>query len=225
MRKRLITIVGILLSGLVLAQNTDVREITPFDKIKVSGEVKVYVEKGDRESVTVKTNEIPTSDIISEIKNKTLEIRLKNNLYKNVKAEVYVTYRELRDIHVSGAAYVSVNDTLMVDKLTLTVKTSSEFDGTLMANTADLRVTQASTARLRGKVNNYEAQASTGGILAALELQSDSTFVKVSSGATAKVYASELLDAKIQTGGSLVHTGGAKQKNVKSFLGSKVYEQ
>ncbi|MGE0076616.1 MAG: head GIN domain-containing protein [Bacteroidales bacterium] len=225
MKKFALLLVGILLSATIFAQNTEQRTITSFDKIKVSGEIKVFISKGDKETATIKSYEIPTSDIIAEVNGKTLEIKLKKGIYKQVKAEVYVTFRELRDISVAAAAYVSANDTLKADKLTLSVITSSEFDCDIIANTMDVKVGQGSSARIRGNVKNYEASVNTAGILSALELKSDSTFVTVGSGATAKVFASELLDAKVRMGGSLTYTGTPKQKNIKTFLGSTVLEQ
>ena len=78
--KRLLTITfGILLTGLTVAQNVEQRELPFFDKIKVSGQIKVFIEKGDKELATIKANEILTSDIIVEVVGKTLEIKLKKD--------------------------------------------------------------------------------------------------------------------------------------------------
>ncbi|HPD95651.1 MAG TPA: head GIN domain-containing protein [Tenuifilaceae bacterium] len=218
-------IVGVVLSSAVYAQNTDERTLTPFDELKVYGEVKVYLEKGEAEHAKVITEDIPVKDIITEIDGKTLIVKLKSNIYKNVRAEVYVTYRELREVSTSAAASISLNSTLNADKITLDINTSSEFVGEISANTGTFTVGQGATLRLNGNVKNYEAKVNTGGILSALDCKSDSTFVTVSSGGIAKVFASKLLDAKVRTGGSLTITGKPEQKKVKTFLGANVIEQ
>ncbi len=224
--KRLLTITfGILFAGVTVAQNVEQRELPFFDKIKVSGQIKVFIEKGDKELATIKANEILTSDIIVEVVGKTLEIKLKKDSKKQAKAEVFVKYRELRDISVAAAAYVSMNDTLKVDKLVLNVITTSEFDSDIIANTIDVKVGQGSSVRLRGKVQNYEATVSTKGILSALELKADSAFITVGTGAVAKIYAKELIEANVRPAGSLTYTGEPKQKNIKTSVGSTVREE
>ena len=84
---------------------------------------------------------------------------------------------------------------------------------------------QGSTVRVRGAVKNYEAKVNTGGVLSALDLVSDSTFVTVSTGAIAKVNASRLIDAKVRTGGSLTYTGNPKQKSINTLMGATIVEQ
>lgn len=224
--KRLLTITfGILLSGLAVAQNVEQRELPFFDKIRVSGEIKVFIEKGDKEMATIKANEILVSDIILEVVGKTLEIKLKKDSKKQAKAEVFVKYRELRDVSVAAAAYVSMNDTLKVDKLVLNVITTSEFDSDIIANTIDVKVGQGSSVRLRGTVQNYEATVNTKGILSALELKADSAFVTVGTGAIAKIYAKEFIEANVRPVGNLTYSGEPKQKNIKTSIGSTVREE
>jgi hypothetical protein len=225
MKKYLFILVGLALSVFASAQNTESRDITPFDKVKVIGEIKVYLQHDSVEHISVKTYDMPTSDIHTEVKGKTLEVALKANIYKSVKADIYVYYRELRDISLSAAASVSLNDTLTGDKVVINANTSSEFDGGLNVETADIVVGQGSTVRIRGAVKNYEAKVNTGGILSALDLVSDSTFVTVSTGAIAKVNASQLIDAKVRTGGSLTYTGNPKQKKINTLMGATIVEQ
>jgi len=224
--KRLLTITfGILFAGVTVAQNVEQRELPFFDKIKVSGQIKVFIEKGDKELATIKANEILVSDIIVEVVGKTLEIKLKKDSKKQAKAEVLVKYRELRDISVAAAAYVSMNDTLKVDKLVLNVITTSEFDSDIIANTIDVKVGQGSSVRLRGTVQNYEATVNTKGVLSALELKADSAFVTVGTGAIAKIFAKEFIEANVRPAGNLTYSGEPKQKNIKTSVGSTVREE
>lgn len=225
MKQLSLTIAGVLLAVIVTAQNADQRELPFFNKVKVSGEIKVFLEKGDREMATVNVSEILASDVILEVADSTLEIKLKKNSQKKAKAEVYVKYTDLKGISVAAAAYVSLNDTLKVDNLQLSVITNSEFDSDIIANTIDVKVGQGSSVRVRGTVRSYNAKLSTKGILSALELKSDSTNVSVGSGAMAKVYARELIDASVGIAGSLVYTGEPKQKNIKTSIGSSVTEE
>lgn len=207
------------------AQQTAVYTLNEFDKLRVWGEFKVFLVKGDSLSAKVETQGIPASDIAINVIGKTLEVKLKGKLYDRVSASVYITYNELRDISVSAAASVSFQDTLKAEKVSINVNTSSEFDGALIAQTADITVGQGSTVRLRGSVSSYEVKVNTGGILSAIDLISPQTYVKVNTGATAKVYASKLIDANVSTGGSLTYTGNPEQKKIKTLVGATIIEQ
>lgn len=224
--KRLISLLGLtVLTLTTFAQQSAEYSLNEFDKLRVWGEIKVFLTKGDELRATVQTQGIPASDIAVDVKGKTLEVRLKGKIYDRVSASVYVTYKELRDISISAASSVSLQDTLKADKVTLQVNTSSEFDGAINAETADISVGQGSTVRVRGKVNSYEAVVNTGGILSAIDLISPKTFIKVSSGASARVFASKVLEANVRTGGSLTYTGNPEQKNIKTLIGANIIEQ
>lgn len=214
----LVTIIG-------FAQQTAVYTLNEFDKIRVWGEFKVFLVKGDTLRAKVESQDIPASDIVISVNGKTLEVKLKGKLYDRISASVYITYNELRDVSVSAAASVSLQDTLKAEKVTINVNTSSEFDGALTAQTADITVGQGSTVRIRGIVSSYEAKVNTGGILSAIDLISPKTYVNVNTGASAKVYASKLIDAKVSTGGSLTYTGNPEQKKIKTLVGATIIEQ
>lgn len=224
--KRLISLLGLtVLTLTTFAQHSAEFSLNEFDKLRVWGEIKVFLTKGDELKAVVQTQGIPASDITVDVKGKTLELRLKGKIFDRVSANVYVTYKELRDISISAASSVSLQDTLKADKVTLQVNTSSEFDGVINAETADISVGQGSTVRIRGKVNSYEAVVNTGGILSAIDLISPKTFIRVSSGASARVFASKTLEANVRTGGSLTYTGNPGQKNIKTLMGANIIEQ
>lgn len=224
--KRVISVLCLALVSISgFAQQTAVYTLNEIDKLRVWGEFKVFLVKGDSLSAKVETQGIPASDIAINVIGKTLEVKLKGKLYDRVSASVYITYNELRDISVSAAASVSFQDTLKAEKVSINVNTSSEFDGSLIAQTADITVGQGSTVRLRGSVSSYEVKVNTGGILSAIDLISPQTYVKVNTGATAKVYASKLIDANVSTGGSLTYTGNPEQKKIKTLVGATIIEQ
>lgn len=224
--KRVISVLCLALVSISgFAQQTAVYTLNEFDKLRVWGEFKVFLVKGDSLSAKVETQGIPASDIAINVIGKTLEVKLKGKLYDRVSASVYITYNELRDISVSAAASVSFQDTLKAEKVSINVNTSSEFDGALIAQTADITVGQGSTVRLRGSVSSYKAKVNTGGILSAIDLISPQTYVKVNTGATAKVYASKLIDVNVSTRGSLTYTGNPEQKKIKTLVGATIIEQ
>ncbi len=222
--------IGILLSFIALSilsvnsQNTEERKVSSFDKLKVSSELKVYLTKGVEEKVKVVASGIDIKDVLTEVIGKTLEIELSRGIFLNANIEVYITYKEIRDINVGASGRVSVQEPLTGDKVILNANTNGELTADLNLRTVDVKVGQGATVRLNGKTGSIDARINTGGILAAIDLQADSIYVRVGSAGTAKVRASYLLDANVRTGGTLTYTGKPINKTISTGIGATINE-
>jgi hypothetical protein len=203
-------------------QKTEERALNSFDKLKVSSEVKVFLSKGNEDRVKIVASGIDPSEVETTVNGKTLQIALKRGIYIEVNVEIFLTYKEIREISVGSSGRVSVQNPLAGDKMVLIANTNGELDAELLLRTADIRVGQGAVIRLTGKIGSIDAKVSTGGILTALDIQSDSTYVRVNSAGTAKVSALFLLDANVRTGGTLTYSGSPKSCNIKSGLGASV---
>jgi hypothetical protein len=222
--KKSLSILSLVLVASLFAfgQKTEERVLNPFDKLKVSSEVKVFLSKGNEDKVKIVASGIDPSEVETTINGKTLQIALKRGIYIEVNVEIFLTYKEIREITVGSSGRVSVQNPLAGDKMVLTANTNGELDAELMLKTADIRVGQGAVIRLKGKIGSIDAKVSTGGILTALDIQSDSTYVRVNSAGTAKVNALFLLDANVRTGGTLTYSGSPKTCTINSGLGASV---
>jgi len=81
MKRAIFTICFALISFGGFAQQSASYTVNDFDKLKVWGEFKVFLNKGDTLTARVQTQGIPSSDIVIETNNKTLEVKLKGKLY------------------------------------------------------------------------------------------------------------------------------------------------
>ncbi len=224
MMKKVIVIIGFFITSHLSAysQQSEDRKLSSFDKVSVLSEVNVYMTKGVAESVKINASGIGLNDVQTIVNGKTLQIELSRSFQKGTKVEIYLTYKEVREINVASAGKVSVQDTLVGDKVVLNVITSGELDSELKLKTIDVKVGQSGIIRLKGKVGSMDAKVTTGGILSAFDLLSDSTYVKVSSTGIAKVFVNSLLDADLKTGGNLSYTGKPKQKVIKTGIGTTI---
>jgi hypothetical protein len=204
------------------SQKTEERFLNSFDKLKVSSEVKLFLSKGNEDKVKIVTTGIDPTEVETIINGKTLQIALKRGIYIDVNVEIFLTYKEIREISVGSSGRVSVQNPLAGDKMVLIANTNGEIDAELFLRTVDIRVGQGAVIRLKGKIGSIDAKVSTGGILTALDIQSDSTYVRVNSAGTAKVNAIFLLDANVRTGGTLTYSGSPKSCSIKSGLGASV---
>jgi len=221
--KQILIITGFIIANYFsYSQQIEERKLTSFDKVNVLSDVNVYMSKGSEEKVKVSAYGIDLSDVETIINGKTLQIQLTKGVQKNARIDIYITYKEVRDLSVAAAGKISIQDTLMGDKVVLNAITNGEIDSELKLKTVDINIGQGGVVRLTGKVGSIDAKLTTGGILSAINLQSDSTYVKVSSTGNAKVTANSLIDADIRTGGNLTYAGKPGQKNIKKGFGTSV---
>lgn len=65
-------------------------------------------------------------------------------------------------------------------------------------------------------------KVATGGTLSAYKLEADNTIVKANTGGNAKVMAVESIDARANTGGSIIYKGDPKKVQRKDGLSGSV---
>lgn len=203
-------------------QTTEERNLSAFDKLKVGSEVRVFLTKGNEEKVKIVASGIELSDVETTVNGKTLQIELSRGIHIDASVELYITYKEIREINVGASGLVSLQNPLTGDKVVLNANTNGQLQAELSLKTVDIKVGQGATMRLSGKTGSMDAKISTGGILSALDIQSDSTYIRVGSGGTAKVNVTQLLDANVRTGGTLIYSGAPKQDKIKTGIGATV---
>jgi hypothetical protein len=222
--KRITILFSLLIGNYIIAtsQTTEERKLPSFDKLKITSDVKVFLTKGTEEKVKVVVSGLELLDVETKVNGKTLEIELSRGIHMDASVELYVSYKEMRDINVGASGRLSVQTPLDGDKVVLIANTNGEIDTELNLKTVDVKVGQGAVVRLRGKTGSIDANVSTKGILSALEIQSDSTYIQVGSAGIAKVTAIYLLDANVRMGGTLTYSGTPKEKNIKTGIGATV---
>jgi len=218
-------LITLLIQSPLLSKNEQVRDLSHFDKLKVTNEIVVYLQKGEKESALISARGIELENIITDVTGNTLEITLSRGVYKDANVEIYLTYTDIREIFVSGSGRVSVQSTVEGDKLTLAANTNGVIDAEVKLSTLDVSARKAATVSLRGTVGSIDAVVNTGATLSSLDLQSDSTYVRVASKGIAKVRSTALLDAHVRSGGSLTYTGSPTSKSIKKGIGVTVIQQ
>lgn len=208
----------------VSSQNSEERELPFFDKLKVTNQIKVYLTHGNENKARIVVSGVEFDDIITEVDAKTLEISFGRGLYKDVSVEVYLTYKELRDIYVSASGRASFQNELSGDKVVFNANTNGAIEASVDLRTSDIIVNKAGSIRLDGKLGSFEARVSTAGVLTASDLMVDSVYVTVRTKGLAKISAKEMLEADVRTGGTLSLTGQPKNKSIKTGFGAIVNE-
>jgi hypothetical protein len=208
------------------AEKTETRNVSNFNAIKVSSGIDLFLKMGDTEEVTVVADDDVIDKIITEVKDGTLKIYMKqNNGWNswNIKSrKVYVKVKELNKLHASAGSDVQSDNTLSGE--TLEVKASSGSDVNLDIHYKNFSVdaSSGSDARISGKTKNLEAEASSGSDIKAQDLESVNCKVRVSSGSDATITVTEELNARASSGGDVRYYGNPQIKDINESSGGDV---
>jgi hypothetical protein len=210
MIKRTIAIVTIIIfwtSSFVLAQKSDTRELSSFNRISVGEAIDVYLIQGSSESVRIEVSGMDIEEVLTEVKGDRLKVHLERGNYKNIDVEVWVTYKTIEEIDMSSASSVITQGVLKSNSLK--IDASSAADGDLEIDVESLDVTVASSADLEvsGKASMQDVNVSSAGKYDGYDLDCEEAEVSASSAGSARVMASKKIDANASSAGSIRYKG------------------
>jgi hypothetical protein len=227
---------GILLIAIILGANiqalafssekTENRNLKDFNKIKVSSGIDLYLRMGETEEVKVVADGDIIDQVITEVKDGTLKIYMKQNNNWNwgttKSREVYVSVKELERLDASSGSDVNSENTLTGESLKVSASSGSDVNLDIHYKNFSLDSSSGSDARISGKTKNFEAEASSGSDIKAQDLESVICKVSVSSGSDATVNVSDELYANASSGGDVRYYGNPKVKDINESSGGDV---
>jgi hypothetical protein len=205
---------GILLFGTICmlsAQdlNKQSRNIGSFNEVHAGKGINATLIEGDREKLLIHIENGEVTDVITEVKGRKLDIKLKTKIYSNVAVQVFVTYKSLKAISASTGAFIKSDAVIRAENLDIKSNTGSTV--ILEVDTKSLSSTVSSSKiEVVGKTEFQEVKTYAGGKYIADQLESKDAMVKATTGGNAWIYATNKLDAKATTGGKVIYVGNPK---------------
>jgi hypothetical protein len=238
-------------SGLIHADNAQLRKVGSFTAINVSNAIDLYLtQSGSNEVAVSASTEEYRDKIITEVEGGTLIIKMDHNngwfnwkYWGNTKAKVYVSVKDIDAITASGATNVRIitkvespklkiklsgasdfKGVLEVGALNLQVSGASDFKGRIEAKSLVLDASGASTVELDGNVEDLSADVSGASNAKLQDLKAKGGTVQTSGASTAKVNVSQLLKLDA-SGASTIHYYGAPNRKEIKNTGSSTIRQ
>jgi Protein of unknown function (DUF2807). len=208
-------------------KNAQVRNVTGFNAIKVSGSIEVYLIQGNTEAVAVSASEEKFRDKIkTEVVKGTLNIYYDGDRISftsaNKKLKAYVSFKNIEALDVSGASDLNISGTLKANSLRVSVSGASKLGGAL--NVSDLKITAsgASETKINGSVTNLEIEASGASDVKGYELTVDNCDAKATGASDIYLTVNKQLSAHASGASSVFYKGDAVMKEVHSSGASSV---
>ena len=186
------------------------RNIGDFDGLKVSSGIDVIIKQGENVSLLLEADENLHEVIKTEVIDNTLKIHTTKNIRRAKTTKVYLIYRDLNSIRVSSAGDVQGENTLRCDYLSIDLSSAGDLKLDLEVEEVDCDISSSGDARLSGKTDLLKVNLSSAGDLYAYELVSKICRVSCSSAGDARVNASEELDLRCSSAGSIYYKGDAE---------------
>jgi hypothetical protein len=135
-----------------------------------------------------------------------------------------VYFKKLEAVEANEGSIVSCKTEIKAIDFTLIAKEGSQIKA--IVNAAKITVTCASGAEiyLSGETKNLDVVTNSGGKFEGENCISSQATISVNAGGYAKVYATDLVNAKTRAGGAITIYGKPKQINQKTVLGGTIKE-
>jgi hypothetical protein len=221
--KNLLICLYILLCSFVgYSQNTETRSIAEFKKIDVWGNIRIDLQKSDSNSIYIDANSVPLDEIITEIKNDVLKIKMRSNLFKDVVINIKINYKEIVDIKANASAELIFLNKIVAEKLTVESIGGARVVLDVELKKSDLTAYQGGQVDIKGKSVFASVFANSGGILSATNLITDEANIKLNTGGKCEITVNKKLVARVNTKSSLSYFGKPEIEEIKTSLGANV---
>lgn len=195
---------GIKGNGNVVKQD---RQIGSFSGLDVGGAFKVFLTQGDKESIVVEADENLMSIITTEVRGNTLMIKTTEDIRDYETLNIYLTFKDMDEIEVSGACHLSGENKMKFDNLDLDCSGASDVELKLGTASLNLDCSGASQVELYGSAQSMEMSISGASHFDGYDLEADICEVDVSGASHAKIYVNKELSAEVSGAASLKYKG------------------
>jgi hypothetical protein len=210
-------------------KNAEVRNVSSFSGIKVSGGIDVYLSQGSEYALAVSASEDKFRDNIkTEINNGILTISysggsLRFNESRNLR--VYISFKDLESIEGSGASDFKFSETFKANSLRLKLSGASEIKGAININNLDVNISGASTVKMNGNVQNIKIDASGASDLKNYELVADNCIANLSGASDVKLTVNKSVSVKASGASTFNYKGNPDKRDVNTSGASSVSQR
>jgi hypothetical protein len=197
------------------------KQVGEFTKVTAFDKIDVYLIKSTENKVVLKGDKKEDVELVN--KSGELKIRMSfGNLLKgdNISATVY--YTNLDAIEANEGSRISSNEIFEGLLFDIIAKEGSEVKIKLDVDKLNARASQGSILKLEGNVDYADILVNSGAKYEAKNLITKQTTITGNAGGEADVYATDLVDAKVRAGGTILIHGKPKQINQKTIAGGTI---
>jgi hypothetical protein len=199
--------------------------IGTLKEIHLNGGIHVQVIQGNVPSLSIQTDENIVPKINVAMKNGVLDISLSSKIASSTGIDIFVTADSLEGIEMEAGTQVETPNGLRGTRLK--IKSSAGATGIFQLAYDDLicRSTAGSELLLAGTAHRTSFIFSSGGMIDAVQLQTQKAKVEGDSGGSAQIQVTGELTADVSSGGSLLYAGNPPVETIRATSGGEVQKK
>jgi hypothetical protein len=193
--------------------NEDRNISNDFSSIKVSHGLDLYITQSNDVSLSIEADENLHDLIITDVENSVLRIYATENIRRASSKKIILNIEDLSAIKATSGSNVNVTNTIEVDDLEINTTSGANLNLDINTQKLNCQSTSGSNVRLSGKTDYLTAKATSGSHIKALNLMTNNSNVKATSGADISVNTSKELTARATSGGDIRYSGNPEIVN------------
>jgi len=193
-------LIGILIiSQITNAQELVTRNLSGFHAVSVMGKMRVELYKSDTSRVEFTVSNVPSDNLITEVTDSVLSIRLKTDTNKSSIFKVLVYYSNLDEITVASNTLLVSPQIITGENIKFTARSGAKMELELNLKNLVADVKQGGILVFTGSVKVQKITVNTGATYSAYKLTAEDSYVVANAGSKAKVCASRIIDVSSNT--------------------------
>ncbi len=218
---KLFTLLVILTSVVLSAQNPVEKTIGQFTELKVFDLIQVKLVKSKENKIVISGNH--SEDVL--VNNKNGKLKIKMNLEKSfdgdgTKVTLYYTSVDILDANEGATIYSS--DNIKQYEIDLKSQEGGKINVNFDVTYANIKAVTGGIIEASGTAKNQKVSLLTGGIYKGETVDTEKTEVSINAAGEAYIKASQLADIKIRAGGDVFVYGNPKTVNESKVLGGRI---
>lgn len=201
-----------------------------FTRISVFGPFEILLVPADRNSLFFNYGHLDPDDVIAEVDEGRLTLKMRNRKYLNDWKEnrgsdyvkVRLAYKSLDEVIARAGAIVRNDETLVSRNLLIDSDMGAEVKLKVKAKNLYIQCKMGSDNRISGKSELLDIRAGMGALLDAQNLVAESCYIKAGMGADVKVHVTGELKVNASMGAIVHYTGNPAILDSSTALGGEV---
>lgn len=195
--------------------SSETREVGSFDGIEISGNFEVELYKGQEGQIELTGAADQLENIITEVENNQLKIRVKKGRYlkwwKLSKVYIKIPVEEINSCGFSGSGMIKSRDLLSAEFLNLNLSGSAKAYYQIQTDKLNSSISGSGMIQLTGSAKQSSLNVSGSGSIDAKALNTIQTSAQISGSGRITVLSSEELDASISGSGRIRYSGNPQR--------------
>ncbi len=208
--------------------NAEIRLAKNYHGISVSSAFDVYLSQSNEEAVAVSASETKYRERIKvEVKDGILYVGYDRDGKmgwgnSNKKLKVYISFKQIDKLTVSGACDVYISGTLKADNLSINQSGASDLKGKLDVNKLTVDLSGASDITVTGTATQLSIEASGASDFKGYDLNTDICNARASGASDIKITVNKELSAHASGASDVRYKGNGVIRDIKSSGASSV---